>query len=74
MRDSVRQIYVPTVMKRHNGTTYFQCERDDVAEARQRLYSALVMAIVPVLHLLVSVLTAPLALRRCLLKCPPQVG
>lgn len=41
LEQRARHLYAPTMVTRSNGTTFVQCERDDLAEARARMRARL---------------------------------
>ena len=41
LEQRARHLYSPTMVTRSNGTTFVQCERDEMAEARARMRARL---------------------------------
>ena len=41
LEQRARHLYAPTMVTRSNGTTFVQCERDQLAEARARMQARL---------------------------------
>ena len=41
LEQRARHLYAPTMVTRSNGTTFVQCERDQLAEARARMRARL---------------------------------
>ena len=41
LEQRAKHLYTPTSLTRSNGTTFVQCERDELAEARERMRARL---------------------------------
>ena len=41
LEQRARHLYAPTMVTQSNGTTFVQCERDELAEARERMRARL---------------------------------
>ena len=41
LEQRARHLYAPTMVTHSNGTTFVQCERDELAEARERMRARL---------------------------------
>jgi hypothetical protein len=59
LEQRARQLYAPTMVTRSNGTTFVQCERDELAEARERMRWRLAPVAAAMVMLVAEVSLAP---------------
>ena len=59
LEQRARHLYAPTVVTRSNGTTFVQCERDEMAEARARMRARLAPLAVAVFYFVADLCLLP---------------
>ena len=76
LEQRARHLYAPTMVTHSNGTTFVQCERDEIAETRERMRYHLAPVAFALVMLAADVAVAPRYFMRWLRqwKRTPQVG
>ena len=59
LEQRARHLYSPTMVTRSNGTTFVQCERDEMAEARARMRARLAPLAVAVFYFVADLCLLP---------------
>ena len=59
LEQRARHLYAPTMVTRSNGTTFVQCERDEMAEARARMRARLAPLAVAVFYFVADLCLLP---------------
>ena len=59
LEQRARHLYSPSLITRSNGTTFVQCERDEMAEARARMRARLAPLAVAVFYFVADLCLLP---------------